>query len=176
MNGGYCLQFERMAGVKSWKARRFQAVFLAFDHPIAGPCLIDSGYGPVNLGKARKWPWILLQWLMPIPRRQMFVKADYLDGLNLKATTRYNIFVSHFHPDHVGGLSLFPNARFVYRHVSHRYLMSLSSYSQLTHGFIPHLLPDDFVIRGSAIEESSFNGNYWPNVDLQTYDYFKMEA
>ncbi len=172
LNGGYCLQFERLTGVKSLRVRRFQAVFLHFKHPLHGECLIDTGYGPANWQQLRRLPWCLMWPLTPIPFGQRFATGAHLSPLGIDPAAIQLIFVSHFHPDHIGGASLFPAARFVYREQSFRELMSLPTRQQLREGFIPGLLPTDFADRGLPIDENQFAVQAALAPEFRSLDYF----
>lgn len=159
INGGYCVQNIYMSGVPKFGFRRFYAVFVYFEHPQHGGCLIDTGYGPAVMQATRRFPWRILRWLTPMPGRQAFKQDDYLETLGFRDNEINQIFVSHFHADHIGGLNLFSKSELVYRKSSLETLESLSSYQQLSDGYIPGLLPDDLRERSRTIEESSFQLN-----------------
>ncbi len=137
-----------------------------------GTCLIDCGYGPENFRSGRYWPWRVLQWLIPIPKRQPFLSNDYLLEQKLAPDNAYNLFISHFHPDHVGGLTLFPKAKFIYRKASYDQLTSMNPFQQLHEGFIPGLIPRDFADRASPIGEDQFQLDGLRNCSLKALDYF----
>ncbi|MEO8268343.1 MAG: MBL fold metallo-hydrolase [Aureliella sp.] len=172
LNSGYCLQFERLTGVRSWRVRRFEAVFLHFKHPLHGECLIDTGYGPANWQQLRRLPWCLLWPLTPIPIGQTFGTSAHLRPLGIDPEAIQLVFISHFHPDHVGGTRLFPAAKFVYRAQSFRELNSMPIRKQLRAAFIPGLLPPDFTARSLPISESQFSLPTALSSELRSLDYF----
>jgi glyoxylase-like metal-dependent hydrolase (beta-lactamase superfamily II) len=135
--------------------------------------LIDCGYGPENFRSGRRWPWRILQWLIPIPSRQSFLLENYLREQKLAPEREYNLFISHFHPDHVGGLNLFPNAKLIYRNESYKQLSSMTPFQQLHQGFIPGLIPSDFAERATPLNEEHFSVDRLKRYGLKTLDYFK---
>lgn len=137
-----------MTGAKSWKPRKFHAVFLTFQHPSFGECVIDTGYGPRIRSVSRTLAGWLLSTLLPIPPRQPFDHPHYLQKAHsINAAAVKLVFISHFHADHIGGLSLFPNAQFVYRQESFEALKRCGFIRRLQHSFIPELLPHDILER-----------------------------
>ncbi|MEO1526246.1 MAG: MBL fold metallo-hydrolase [Planctomycetota bacterium] len=158
-NGGYCWQSIYLSGVPMLGFRRFHAVFLEFDHPVHGHCLIDTGYGPDIWPATRRFPQRFLRWFTPIPKRQTIFENDYPNSVGIDPDAIDNILISHFHADHIGGLKLFPKARFLYRKSSYETLVGLSSLKQMDHAFVPKLLPEDFVDRGFPIDEELFVSN-----------------
>jgi glyoxylase-like metal-dependent hydrolase (beta-lactamase superfamily II) len=171
-NGGYCWQNECLTGVSSFKFRRFQAVFISFEHPEHGKCLIDTGYGPDIFPATRRLPWRILRWMTPIPRKQTFNEPSYPEKLGLRPNEINSIFISHFHADHIGGTKLFPDSNFIYRRDALAKLDSMTSWRQLNDGFIPALLPNDFVERGKPLEESQFSADD-SLFGFSTLDYWK---
>jgi glyoxylase-like metal-dependent hydrolase (beta-lactamase superfamily II) len=172
LNGGYCVQSRYLSGGSSFRFRRFQAVFAYFEHPKHGGCLIDTGYGPDVVSVTKRFPWRLLRWFTPIPGGQGFSQPDYLPSQNLKAEDIQQIFVSHFHADHIGGTKLFPHSKFFYRSDSLDELQSLSNFKKLESGFLPDLLPADFASRGQAISESSFSEDNQQLNPFRTFDFW----
>ena len=172
LNGGYCWQFNYFTGRPSIRTRRFQAVFVEFEHPKHGRCLIDTGYGPEVFKATSRFPARLLRFLTPIPKRQPFTQPDYLASQQMDFTTIDHVFISHFHADHIGGLHLFPQARLVYRTTALDHLRELSSWQQLNQGFIPGLLPGDIGARAIPLSESGFSQRTGLLADFDTCDFW----
>src|SRR5690242_4967098 len=84
LNGGYCVQNEYLVGTGRLRWRQFQAVFVYFEHPIHGPSLIDSGYGPQVDVALKHLPARAMRWLLPIPRGQVFERDDYLPSIGIE--------------------------------------------------------------------------------------------
>jgi glyoxylase-like metal-dependent hydrolase (beta-lactamase superfamily II) len=172
LNGGYCRQFERFTGIGSWKSIRFHAVYIHFHHPVHGECLIDTGYGPGYHQAVNRWPWRLLNWLIPVPRGQSFERIDNLSKCSVDSANIALIFLSHFHTDHIGGVRQFARSRFVYRREPLLRLESLRATQQVFHGFVPGLLPHDFLDRGLPIEEDAFQTTGSQFAPIPSLDYF----
>ncbi|MEM9940653.1 MAG: MBL fold metallo-hydrolase [Planctomycetota bacterium] len=155
-NGGYCWQNTYFTGVPSIRFRKFQAVFISFQHSRFGNCLIDTGYGPQIFEATRKFPYRLLRWATPIPKKQSLMQPRFLIDQGIEPQQIDLVFLSHFHADHIGASKAFPNARFVCRTDPLRQLLDMEAKKQIDHGFVPDLLPHDFMNRLIEVPESSF--------------------
>jgi glyoxylase-like metal-dependent hydrolase (beta-lactamase superfamily II) len=140
-SGGHCRE-------RAWfvdRARGFGKITLpalvaALRHPQAGLLLFDTGYGP-HLAHSRSFPARLYRRLLPFT-----LAADPLPTDGLSA-----IIVSHFHPDHIGGLRSLPAVPLYHSREGLAQLRALSAYQQARHAFLPELLPPTFPSR--AIED-----------------------
>lgn len=121
-----------------------------------GPVLIDTGYTahalttPGRSAALRLYGRILRPRLVP-DEQPLAVLARH--GLGPGDVTR--VIITHFHADHVSGLSLFPRARFL---ASRRAWAGVSGRGQagnLRHGIFAELLPPDFATRLDLIEGST---------------------
>lgn len=157
LNAGYCVQNEYLTGTASFRWRRFHAVLLSFEHPVHGHCLIDTGYGPRFLVATARYPARLMRQVVYTPTHQPVFKSSLFPRLGIEPDTISHIFVSHYHADHIGGLTLFPSSRFVARSEPLEWLRSLSRIGQLHNGFLEELLPSDFMARCESVEESRFH-------------------
>ena len=154
LHSGWCSQFARLVGVPSWKWTRFYAVFVYFEHPIHGGCLIDTAYSNEFFRATRWFPQRLYRWLTPVclegnPRDQL--QAAGIDPAGVR-----QIFISHFHADHIAGLACFPDAQFIYRGQAYEHLLQQPVRTQVRHGFLCDLIPRDFGQRSHAISEDQF--------------------
>lgn len=172
LNGGYCLQSKYLSGVPELGWRRFQAVFVYFEHPRGGRCLIDTGYSTNFFAATTGWPWRLMRWATPVPKQQPFMSPDYLRRQGIEALQIEHVFLSHFHADHIAAAKLYSNSRFVYRSSSLDALRNLSPGQQLRQGFIPSLLPADFLQRSVPISETQLSSNDNRLVGFPSSDYF----
>ncbi len=130
----------------------FPAMVAVIDHPHAGTILFDTGYGAPLLasksGAARFYRRVLPFQLADDERI-----VRQLEGLGVRPTELRAIFLSHFHPDHVGGLRELPALPLIYSRDGLDRLRRLRGLARLRAVFLPELLPADFDERARAIED-----------------------
>lgn len=109
---GKCYQLEKFAQSKGkWCECEFPAGVAVFQDHVLGWCLYDTGY--LNKNK----------WLSSYPNKiyDKFTKVSVNDDelitklqfIGLEVADIKYVFISHFHPDHVGNLYLFTEATIV---------------------------------------------------------------
>jgi len=159
-NAGYCTQLGYFAGSKTRGRTRFNNVFVHLEHPRHGVSLIDAGYSPHFFEATDDFPARLYRWTLPVHLDEHRHAAAILQSRGLRPEDVREIFISHFHGDHVAGLKDFPAARAVHRRTALESLLQQSEFSQVRHGFLPALLPGDITARGKAIEDDAFAGRF----------------
>lgn len=172
LNSGYCTQFAYLVGRPSWGWTRFYAVFVYLEHPKHGAALIDTGYSPWFFSATRRLPQRLYRWATPVHLDARQDARAILSARSLATQPIEQVFVSHFHGDHVAGLRHFPSARFVYRPEPLQSLLSESAFRQVRHGFLKDLLPDDFAARGIEIAEPVFQPGVGALREFMVHDYW----
>src|SRR5437763_6254241 len=115
LNSGYCGQWSYLAGRRTFGWTRFYAVFVYLEHPEHGPALIDTGYSPHFIRATRTFPVRLYRWVTPVRLDPLRDAWAILSAQGLAPEKIRQVFVSHFHGDHIAGLRHFPQTRFVYR-------------------------------------------------------------
>ena len=144
---GYCEQYEKfIAKSGKWEKIKFPAN--AFLIPITdGFILFDTGY-PANFDDYKKEFLVnLYSKILPtnINSRTSCYSQLKTKGININ-NIKY-IFISHFHPDHIGGLKDFKEQKF---------LCSKNEYNSLRgirKNFAELFLPDNFESRAVFIED-----------------------
>ena len=172
LTSGWCGQFARLAGAPSWKWSRFYAVFVYFEHPVHGGCLIDTAYSPEFFQATRRFPERLYRWITPVTLSELADPAGELKRVGIDPQSIRQIFVSHFHADHIGGLKCFPNARLIYRREAYEHLLRQPTRAQVRHGFLRDLLPADFEQRGIPLRDDQFIAGTGPWQKFQVCDYW----
>ncbi|MGY4516697.1 MBL fold metallo-hydrolase [Lysobacter sp. HA18] len=132
----------------------FPAGWALIEHPVHGPVLFDCGYGePARTAMQRG--------LRRVYRNVLGVccpaEGDAVALLRQRGIApddvRY-VVISHFHPDHVGGLRAFPSARFV-AHADAWQTMQRGALARLHAQVWRELLPDDFESRLQLIRANA---------------------
>ncbi len=172
LNAGYCIQNEFLTGVDTFRWRRFYAVCMTFDHPVHGRCMIDSGYGPRFLDATARLPHRLMRYIVYTPTRQAVFGDSFLSSVNIDPAKISHLFISHYHADHIGGLSRFPFSRLVARLKPLKWLQGLSRIKQLHNGFLEDLLPTDFHARCEAVDEDRFSPHSPYHPEIPAIDYW----
>lgn len=90
---------------------KFYANCILLEHEIYGYILVDTGYGKSILGKgAVKRIYNMLNYTY-IRDEDTIMYQLKQDGINAESI-KY-VFISHFHPDHIGQLNSFKNAKII---------------------------------------------------------------
>ncbi|MBI2685148.1 MAG: MBL fold metallo-hydrolase [Acidobacteria bacterium] len=110
-------------------------------HPEAGVILFDTGYGQ-PLVESISWAARLYRAVLP------FQLTPFDIGGPINA-----IFLSHFHPDHIGSLSELPQVPILHSREGLATLNRFSPIRRALSAYLPELLPSDFTSRARAIED-----------------------
>jgi glyoxylase-like metal-dependent hydrolase (beta-lactamase superfamily II) len=148
VEAGSCVHLERLV-VRSgrWRAVRLPVLVGVLRHPAHGVVLFDTGLAPRVRRAASPWPRSLYPWLVPFSVTEGTSALARLAELGIGPEEVRTIVLSHFHPDHVGGLRDFPKARIVASAESWRRVDGAEGWAGLRRGYLPELLPDDFRSR-----------------------------
>lgn len=144
---GHSCADPRHLGFDAGPAMRFPAGWALLEHPVQGAILFDCGYGPGAREAMRRG----LRWIY---RRAIHAccsvhsdAASLLHQRGIAAEQVRMVVISHFHPDHIGGLDQFSRARFV-AHAEAWTQLRESGWFGLLHAQIwKELLPADFAER-----------------------------
>jgi glyoxylase-like metal-dependent hydrolase (beta-lactamase superfamily II) len=146
---GYCKhpEFVVLKG-GSFKSVKFPALAVHIPHK-DGNILFDTGYGKYFFEATEKFPEKLYALTTPVTfdksLKEMLPDNNKID----------NIFISHFHADHIGGLKDFPEVPIICSKKAYEIAMneSISRFTKTRKGVLPYLLPDDFEQRVKYIED-----------------------
>ncbi len=140
-------------GSRTFARCTFPALVVCLLHPQAGVVLFDTGYGRA-LRESRSAAARAYRRVLPftLPPEQELVAQ--LAGLDIEPRDLAAVFLSHFHPDHIGGLRELPGVPIVCSGDGLARLRALGGTSRLRHAFLPELLPEDFGTRARSIEDT----------------------
>lgn len=91
-----------------FKWMKVPALFAAIEHPEQGLLLWDTGYAPRFYAATRRLPWRIMRWVTPADIRDEDAAIAQLPALGYDPSDVRGIILSHFDPDHFGGLRDFP--------------------------------------------------------------------
>lgn len=161
---GYCTQIEKFACKTSpFKKVKFWACAFLIKIPGHGNVLVDTGYGTHFFEATARFPYRLYRFLTP-------VKLEKDLRSQLKGEKIDYVVVTHFHPDHIGGLKDFQNSKWIYSAKGYAKMKALKGFKALREGMIPGLLPKSVPLGSMEIEEKEekvfpFSPDF-PSVDL----------
>ena len=154
LNGGYCRHLLASVDGRTLRKVTFHAVFLAIEHPALGWIVCDTGYGTRFFEATRAWPYRLYRWATPVTLRGTAASALASIGVRLEEVR--HVIVTHFHADHIGGLSEFPGARVYYHEDALVSLLARKPFGQTRAAFLPALVPADLARRSTVIVAKDF--------------------
>lgn len=127
----------------SWRVVDFPSLVGVIRHPVEGVILFDTGYDPAFLAATARMPERLYAIMTPVTLDQGRSAVERLAAMGIDPDDVAHIVISHFHGDHVAGLSRFPNARL---HCSKAGLKDARSHGRLgrvRRGILSDLIPAD---------------------------------
>ncbi len=131
----------------SFKKLKFPSLVAKIYHPNFGYILFDTGFSDQIYSQAKKFPWnIYLKTIKPEIKKGKSLKSC-LEQKNIFEEDIKFIIISHFHPDHIGGICDFPSSKLVYSRDSLILFQQKNSFKNLIHGFIPQLITNNIESR-----------------------------
>lgn len=155
MSAGYCTHIECLL-VRGGALRRVRlpSGFALIDHPALGPTLFDTGYSPRFREETRRFPDRLYAMVTPTVIEAKDTARSQLEALGIAADEVRNVFLSHFHGDHIAGAADFPRARYHFSLPEYEIVRRKRGVGRLLAAFLPGLLPADFEERASPLDFS----------------------
>ncbi|MCW5715804.1 MAG: NAD-dependent epimerase/dehydratase family protein [Bauldia sp.] len=123
------------------------ATFALIDHPDQGLVLWDTGYAPRYYEATRRFPWRIMRYLTPATITQEQSAVAQLGRMGIRAEDIDQIVLSHFDPDHFGGLRDFPKARVLTSWRGWEAARSVHGLHAVRARILPNHLPDDLAGR-----------------------------
>ncbi|MBA1142203.1 MBL fold metallo-hydrolase [Mesorhizobium neociceri] len=132
----------------SWTKVRLRVRYGLILHPQTGPVLIDTGYTPhVTQGSERSTALRLYSAILRPELNEAEQPQPVLARFGLSPEDVRTAIVTHFHADHMSGLSLFPNARFIANDAAWARAKAKTAWQNLRHGVFKELFPHGFETR-----------------------------
>lgn len=85
------------------------ALFATIVHPTEGLLLWDTGYAPRFFEATRRFPWRVMRYATPADIEEKDAVIAQLPAMGFDPGEVRGIILSHFDPDHFGGLRDFPD-------------------------------------------------------------------
>ena len=148
LRSGYVEQLEALV-VPGGAHRRvaIPAMFALIEHAREGIVLFDTGYTPRFLEATRTLPHRLYRIATPVRIDPAETAKNQLLERGIDPKEVRWIVLSHFDPDHYGGLLDFPNARIVCHHRAFAATVGKTGLGALLMRLLPGHLPDDMAAR-----------------------------
>lgn len=137
----------------------FPALAALIVHPDEGPILFDTGYDPAFFAATEPFPERLYRWTTPVRFGPGEAVADQLPAFGFAPSDIRAVVVSHFHGDHVAGLTRFPDARIFCARAGLEQVRLKGRLARVRRGVLAALTPADIDARARFFEDQ-------PRVDL----------
>ncbi len=147
LKAGHTVVRERLLGSGSWAKVRLPASFVLLEHPAEGRGLFDTGYSHRFFAATARLPFRIYRWLTPVEISAEEDAAAQLATRDIDPGSIRWILLTHFDPDHVGGLADFPRARIFCSSHAWADVRGLRGWAALHHRVLPEFFPDDIAAR-----------------------------
>lgn len=171
LDAGYCTHPEciTLRGA-SLRPKVYPSMFVHIKHPKFGHILYDTGYSKKFKEETSAFPNKLYALVTPVFYTDEDCAKSKLRAKGVNPEDVSYIIISHFHADHIGGISDFPNAKYIYLKDDYDKVKNLRGFSALLNGFLPGLLPKDFEDRSIAVDDKYRFKNYNSKIESH-FDY-----
>lgn len=131
----------------------FPALAALIVHPDEGPILFDTGYDPAFFAATEPFPERIYRWATPVTLEPGQAVADRLPAFGYTPEDIRAVVVSHFHGDHVAGLTRFPNARIFCARAGLEQVQRKGRIARVRRGVLAALVPADMDCRAVFFED-----------------------
>lgn len=132
---------------KSWRKVEVPALMAVLKHPVHGPILFDTGYSTRFYRATRHLPYRFYRMLTAPRMTRADNAVEQLSALGVAPQEVRWVVISHFDPDHIGGMRDFPKARFVCSWRAWHSVAGKEGIAAMRARVLPDLLPDDLAAR-----------------------------
>ncbi|GAA3517149.1 MBL fold metallo-hydrolase [Aquimarina addita] len=151
---GYCIAKKNHAIRGGNKQKiKFHALWGIIQHPEKGYILYDTGYTQKFYKATRHFPnkiYAVATKVSITPEKEV---KHQLMNYGISPDEIKHIIITHFHADHVGGLTDFPNAQIYTSKKALEHTLQLSKHISFAKGVLKDLLPSDLQKRAFIIED-----------------------
>jgi glyoxylase-like metal-dependent hydrolase (beta-lactamase superfamily II) len=152
LEAGFCRCPGGLArGYGSWRSIRFPALFALIEHPRFGRALFDTGYSAEFFHATRRLPYRLYRTATPVTLREEQMALSQLRARGLEARDIDQVFISHFHPDHISALKDFPKAHYRFWPEAYAHVRGRAGLRAMRAAYLPALMPADFDERAKPL-------------------------
>lgn len=130
-----------------WHKIAIPALFALIEHPDRGPIVWDTGYARRFFDGTRQFPFRLMSALTPVRVDEKDEAAHQVAARGFPPENVPYILLSHFDPDHYGGLKDFPNARIICTAEAWEAVRDKTGWAAFHVRLLPGHLPEDIAAR-----------------------------
>lgn len=150
---GYCEHPECMAARgSSFKNKEFPSLVGLIKHSQHGYILYDTGYSEEFFNETKTFPEKIYALVTPIFYNKKDCLLSQLKNLKIYQEDISYIIISHFHADHVSGLTNFKKAKLVFFEQDLKNLLKKNKIAQVSNAFLKGLIPSNIWENKIAIE------------------------
>ncbi|MEX2016682.1 MAG: MBL fold metallo-hydrolase, partial [Candidatus Hydrogenedentales bacterium] len=131
----------------AWRVIDIPALFAVIEHPEQGTIVFDTGYSPRFYEGTRQFPFKIMAYTTPTTVTDDDTAVAHVRGLGRDPADVRWLVLSHFDPDHYGGLKDFPNARIVCSHRAWAAVAGKTGLAAMKVRLLPGHLPEDMAAR-----------------------------
>jgi glyoxylase-like metal-dependent hydrolase (beta-lactamase superfamily II) len=115
--------------------------------------LFDTWYSHHFFTETAPFPFRFYRWITPVTLGEQEDALSQIQKQGFSPEEIRYILLSHLHADHIAGCKDFPYATFICSRIDYEWVRDTKGFQALKRGFVPGLLPEDFLRRVQWIED-----------------------